>query len=413
MSAVLKRLYYIGFHVLQGQQLASHLVQRFGFELFAIREAERKRQQAFRRGDAIFVVNEEQELTGKNFSSSDLPSDCCKHKGILYDVNLQYRVSTASNICFEVDDVPGISRNLQEKGCKILIPPSTEADENGFVTYSVVRSIVGNVSHTLLDRSQYGGPFLPGFYEVEVALKKCQKEKETVHFDHITYACPQGSSQAVLDWYKNCFGFERFFIHQQDDAVEGFRIQGEDIGLRLTTMQYSDDRLSLFEHDCKFVLAESLPRQRMGQVDTFLQQHEGAGIQHVALYTTDIVSTAAAMAKSGVSFFKPPVSYYNEKSKEKEIQQVGQDLQLLKDYGILLDATIDDEGQDNSPSMLEKQYLMQIFTKPLFTEETFFIELIERHGAAGFGERNVRALWKSVQDYMDRQQGPTLLENEA
>ncbi|XP_034270822.1 4-hydroxyphenylpyruvate dioxygenase-like protein [Pantherophis guttatus] len=413
MSAVLKRLCYIGFHVLQGQQLASHLMQRFGFELFAIRETERKRQQAFRRGDAIFVVNEERELTEKKFSSSDLPSDCYKHKRILYDVNLQYRVSTASNICFEVEDVPGISRNLQEKGCKILIPPTTEADENGFVTYSVVMSIVGNVSHTLLDRSQYGGPFLPGFCEVEVSPKKFQKEKETVHFDHITYACLQGSSQAVLDWYKNCFGFQRFFIHHQDDAAEGFRIQGEDMGLRLTAMQYSDDRLSPFEPDCKFVLAESLPRQRMGQVDTFLQQHEGAGIQHVALYTTDIVSTAAAMAKSGVSFFKPSASYYNEKSKEKEMQQIGQDLQLLKDYGILFDATIADKGQDSSPSLLEKQYLMQIFTKPLFTEETFFIELIERHGAAGFGEGNVRALWKSVQDYMDQQQRPTLLENKA
>ncbi|XP_070604949.1 4-hydroxyphenylpyruvate dioxygenase-like protein [Erythrolamprus reginae] len=410
MSGVLKRLCYIGFHVLQGQQLANHLVQRFGFELFAIREAERKRQQAFRRGDAIFVVNEERELSEKNCPSSDLPSDCSKHKRILYDVNLQYGVSTASNICFEVEDVPGLSRNLQEKGCNILIPPTMEADENGFVTYCVVMSIVGNVSHTFLDRSHYGGPFLPGF--CEVSPKKFQ-EKETVHFDHITYACLQGSSQAVLGWYKTCFGFQRFFIHHQDDAVEGFRIQGENMGLRLTAMRYDDDRRSPFVPDCKFVLAESLPSQKMGQVDTFLQQHEGAGIQHVALYTTDVVRTAAAMAKSGVSFFKPPVSYYDEKSKEEEMQQVGQDLQLLKDYGILLDATIGGKGQDNSPSLLEERYLMQIFTRPLFTEETFFLELIERHGAAGFGEGNVRALWKSVQDYMDQQRRPILLGNEA
>ncbi|KAM6457447.1 4-hydroxyphenylpyruvate dioxygenase-like protein isoform 1-T2 [Liasis olivaceus] len=395
MSAVLKRLYYIGFHVPQGQQLANHLVQKFGFELFATREAEWKRQQAFRRGDAVFVVNEKREPTRRKI----LPSDYSKHKRILYDVNLQYRVSTASNICFEVEDVPGISQNLLEKGCEVLIPPTTEADENGFVTFSVVRSIVGNVSHTLLDRSQYCGPFLPGF--CEVAPKKFQ-ERETTHFDHITYACPQGSSQAVLDWYRKCFGFQRFFIHQQDDAAEGYRIQGAEVGLRLTAMQYIDHGLSLFEHDCKFVLAESLPKQKRNQVDTFLQEHDGAGIQHVALYTTDIVGTAAAMAKSGVNFFKPPLSYYSEKSKEEEIQQVGQDLQLLKDYGILLDAKIGDKGQ-TSPGMFEKQYLMQIFTKPLFTEETFFIELIERCGATSFGEGNIRALWKSVQNYMDQQ----------
>ncbi|XP_063156185.1 4-hydroxyphenylpyruvate dioxygenase-like protein [Candoia aspera] len=399
MSTVLKRLCYIGFHVLQGQQLANHLVQGLGFELFATRDTEWKRQQAFQRGDAVFVVNERRELTGRKFS----PSDCFQHKGILYDVNLQYRVSTASNICFEVEDVLGISQNLLEKGCKILIPPTTEADENGFVTYSVVRSIVGNVSHTLLDRSHYCGPFLPGFCEIEVAPKRFQEERETTHFDHITYACPQGSSQAVLDWYKNCFGFQRFFIHQQDDAAEGYQIQGEDVGLRLTAMQYSDDGSSLFERDCKFVLAESLLQQRRNQVDTFLEKHDGAGIQHVALYTTDIVGTAAAMAKSGVNFFKPPSSYYSEKCKQEEIQQVGQDHQLLKAYGILLDTKIGDKGQNNSPGMLEKQYLMQIFTKPLFTEETFFIELIERYGATGFGEGNVRALWKSVQNYMDQQ----------
>uniref|UniRef100_A0A8D2INH8 4-hydroxyphenylpyruvate dioxygenase n=1 Tax=Varanus komodoensis TaxID=61221 RepID=A0A8D2INH8_VARKO len=362
MSALLNRLCHVGFHVHEGQQLVSNLVHKFGFELFASRIAEWSRQLAVRRGDVVFLVNEK------------LKPD----KGILYDVDLQHIVSTASNICFETEDVPGISQSLQERGCQILIPPTTVTDEVGHVTYSVVRSIVGNVSHTLLDRSEYCGPFLPGFHVVEGAPKKFQEPREVMRFDHITYACPQGTSQAVLNWYKHCFGFHRFLIHQRDNAAEGYRIQGAGVGLRLTAMQYNGNGFTSPDHDCKFVLAESLPEHGNNQVDTFLKQHGGAGIQHVALYTKDIVGTAATMIKSGVNFFKPPSSYYNQKNKEQEIWRAGQDLQFLKDNGILLDP-----------------YLMQIFTEPLFTEETFFLELIQRCRARGFGEGNVRALWQS------------------
>uniref|UniRef100_A0A8D2IP34 4-hydroxyphenylpyruvate dioxygenase n=1 Tax=Varanus komodoensis TaxID=61221 RepID=A0A8D2IP34_VARKO len=361
MSALLNRLCHVGFHVHEGQQLVSNLVHKFGFELFASRIAEWSRQLAVRRGDVVFLVNEKLKPVG-----GEVPP---------------HIVSTASNICFETEDVPGISQSLQERGCQILIPPTTVTDEVGHVTYSVVRSIVGNVSHTLLDRSEYCGPFLPGFHVVEGAPKKFQEPREVMRFDHITYACPQGTSQAVLNWYKHCFGFHRFLIHQRDNAAEGYRIQGAGVGLRLTAMQYNGNGFTSPDHDCKFVLAESLPEHGNNQVDTFLKQHGGAGIQHVALYTKDIVGTAATMIKSGVNFFKPPSSYYNQKNKEQEIWRAGQDLQFLKDNGILLDA---------------EPYLMQIFTEPLFTEETFFLELIQRCRARGFGEGNVRALWQSV-----------------
>ncbi|XP_053103654.1 4-hydroxyphenylpyruvate dioxygenase-like protein [Hemicordylus capensis] len=400
MPALLNRLSHIGFHIPEGQQLASTLMRKFGFEPLAERVTKWCRQLACRRGTAVFVINERLKSVREDvtpvFSSSH-----CKDKEVLYDVDPQYAVGTASNICFETEDVSGISQSLQERGCQILIPPTNIADENGCVTYAVVRSVLGNISHTLLDRSQYRGPFLPGFHTVQGLPKETQGSKVT-HFDHITYVCSKGSSQAVLDWYKNCFGFQRFHIHQQDDVAEGYRIQGDGVGLRLTGMQYSGSGLKQLDHDCKFVLAESLSDQSKNQVDTFLEQHGGAGIQHVALYTADIIGTASAMANSGANFFKPPLAYYSEKSKEQEIQQVGQDPQLLKNYGILLDAEVGRGGVKRGPGLHGKPYLMQIFTKPLFPEETFFLELIERCGATGFGERNVRALWQSVQIYMDK-----------
>ncbi|XP_048354150.1 4-hydroxyphenylpyruvate dioxygenase-like protein [Sphaerodactylus townsendi] len=396
-----KQLCYIGFHVPEKQQLAKNLVQKFGFELFAARVTASSKQLALRRGAAVFIVNE--RLKAAREVPPKFSSDPCKDQRFLYDVDLKHAVSTASNICFEMENVPGVSQSLQEQGCQILIPPTNVADEGGCVTYAVVRSILGNISHTLLDRSQYCGLFLPGFLGVEGSSKDFRRDREVTHFDHITYACTPGSSQAILDWYKKCFGFQRFFVHQQDAAAEGYSIRGAGMGLRLTAMHCSGSGLTQLDHDCKLVLAESLPQQRKNQVDTFLEQHGGAGIQHVALYTSDIIRTAAAMAKSGASFVEPPITYYSDNNRAKEMQQVGQDPQLLEHYGILLDSEVAEESSSISPGVHGKQYLMQIFTKPLFAEDTFFLELIERSGAIGFGERNIRALWQAVQNYMDKQ----------
>lgn len=149
-----------------------------------------------------------------------------------------------------------------------------------------------------------------------------------------------------------------------EDIDEGFVVNQEGVGLRLTAMQYwkcSKAGISLpfpdkKEPDCKFVIAESLPHEGTttrltfqiilqfivvtaseciathilgrNQVDTFLEQHRGAGVQHVALYTKNIVSTAHAMAEAGVQFFSPPPAYYTEVCtrliaiREKEVQKV-------------------------------------------------------------------------------------------
>uniref|UniRef100_A0A8C4WEC7 4-hydroxyphenylpyruvate dioxygenase n=1 Tax=Gopherus evgoodei TaxID=1825980 RepID=A0A8C4WEC7_9SAUR len=272
----------------------------------------------------------------------------------------------ASNVCFEVQDVPTVSQSLQERGCPLAIPPTDVTDSGGSVTYCVVRSVVGNISHTLLDCSRYRGAFLPGFRAMGDVPEGLRDPAEATHFDHITYACSRGSTQAVLDWYQHCFGFQRFIMNRQGDVAEGYRIHGHGVGLRLTAMRYRKGSEPRLVDDCKFVLAESLPEPGKNQVDAFLEQHGGAGIQHVALYTTDIVSTARALAQAGVRFVEPPQAYYSEAGKAEEIRAAGQDPWLLSQHGILLDT----------------EYLMQIFTKPIFPEETFFLELIEQTNPA-------------------------------
>ncbi|NXW43003.1 HPDL protein, partial [Nyctiprogne leucopyga] len=384
MTALLSRPCFISLHVPYRQGWAQDLANTFRFQPVAVRETPRVQQLALRRGSAVFLVNKRLEPGPASISSHDF----------LYDVDPQPTLGTASNVCFEVDDVPGLCKKLQSQGCSLLVPPTEVRDDGGSVTYGVASSIVGNVSHTLLDRSRYCGPFLPGFQPIQGAPSITGDGIDITHFDHITYVCPRGGARAALDWYQHCFGFRRFLLNPRERPAEGYVLGGQGVGMLLLALQ------SAQAHGCKLVLAESLSEDSANQVDTFLEQHGGAGIQHVGLRTTDIVTTTRALQQGGARFFTPPATYYSQGGKAEEIREAGQDPRTLAELGILLDTTAPgDKGQPgadatDSPS---QEYLMQIFTHPIFSEETFFLELIDRRGALGFGEGNIRALWKAVQ----------------
>ncbi|XP_029383350.1 4-hydroxyphenylpyruvate dioxygenase-like protein [Echeneis naucrates] len=427
MAAYLSRLHHISLHVSNVEKIANDLVSKFKFNLFATRMTDRSRQLAFRKGAAVFLVSERPTrrspvgLNEQPGSTHTYPHvNAGKTKRVdplrcLYDVSPHYSVDTVSNVCFEVDNVERSFEALRHLGCNFLVPPTTVQDEGGVVTYSVVKSIVGNVCHTLIDRTKYEGNFLPGFDDVG---KDCSSEEEDMscpitHFDHITYACPRKTTQQVMRWYERLFGFQRFFIDSEEDVEEGFVINQEGIGLRLTAMEYwkcskagivlpSVDKK---EPDCKFVIAESLPEQGTNQVDTFLEEHRAPGIQHIGLYTKNIVSTAHAMAGAGVQFFSPPPTYYTKVGKQQEIEAAGHNPQMLAQHGILLDTDLYQDPLSQKASSENRRYLLQVFTKPIFAEDTFFLELIERRGATGFGEGNIKALWRSVQAYMENERG--------
>ncbi|CAM4712716.1 unnamed protein product [Leuciscus chuanchicus] len=409
MAAYLKRLHHISLHASNVDKVVHELVSRFQFNVFAARLTDRAKQLALRRGSAVFVVNERpnEPVTGPQSRAwSSVTARDHQDLKCLYGAHAHYPVDTVSNVCFEVESVERASRALRDQGlCEFLQPPTEVRDARGRVCFSVLRSAVGNVCHTLIDCSRYRGLFLPGFSAVEPGSQTAYPAHCPIsHFDHITYACPRGSTAHITRWYQQNFGFQRFFIDRDEDEEEGYVLDHDGIGLRLTALEYRERSESGITPssrdeewpDCKFVIAESLPEQGSNQVDSFLDQHRGAGVQHIGLYTDNIVTTAHTLRLAGVQFYSPPPAYYTEVGKQQEILDAGLDPHTLSQYGILLDTDV--HTHTDSRITPSQRLLLQVFTKPLFGDNSFFLELIERRGASGFGEGNIRALWRSVQN---------------
>jgi 4-hydroxyphenylpyruvate dioxygenase len=137
----------------------------------------------------------------------------------------------------------------------------------------------------------------------------------------------------------------------------------------------------------KFPLNEPAEGKRKSQIDEYLEFYGGPGAQHIAVATRDIVGTVEALMARGVEFLRTPDSYYDEVP--ERVGSIDEDLADLRRLGILVDR--DDEG-----------YLLQIFTKPVGDRPTVFFEVIERHGARGFGDGNFKALFEAIEREQER-----------
>jgi 4-hydroxyphenylpyruvate dioxygenase len=137
----------------------------------------------------------------------------------------------------------------------------------------------------------------------------------------------------------------------------------------------------------KFPINEPAAGKRKSQIDEYLEFYGGPGAQHIAVATRDIVRTVELLRARGVEFLMTPAAYYDDVP--QRIGEIEEDLDDLRRLGILVDR--DDEG-----------YLLQIFTKPIGDRPTMFFEVIERHGARGFGDGNFKALFEAIEREQER-----------
>src|SRR6478672_11327718 len=241
----------------------------------------------------------------------------------------------------------------------------TEPHDAGGVRLASIETY-GETLHTFVDRSKYDGVFLPGYEPVD---GETPEEERLLAIDHIVGNVELGAMEKWVEYYERVFGMTEM-IHFSDEAIST-----EYSALMSKVVTDGKGRV-------KFPINEPAEGKRKSQIDEYLDFYRGAGAEPIAGSTTDIVGTVEELTRRGVGFLPIPESYYAEVP--ERIGEIDEDLADLKRLGILVDR--DDEG-----------YLLQIFTKPLGDRPTIFFEIIERHGAKGFGEGNFKALFEAIE----------------
>ncbi|MDX6328984.1 MAG: 4-hydroxyphenylpyruvate dioxygenase [Streptomycetaceae bacterium] len=274
-----------------------------------------------------------------------------------------------TDLAIEVPDVDRAVAHAREQGATVLSEPHDLTDEYGTVRLAALATY-GQTRHTLVDRSGYTGPFLPGFTEHGPLFHAKPAGHPKRYFQAVDHCV--GNVERMEEWV----GFY--------NRVMGFTNMKEFIGDDIAT-EYSalmSKVVASGNHRVKFPINEPAAGTRKSQIDEYLEFYGGPGVQHLALATGDIVASVRAMGEMGVEFLDTPDTYYDTLGEWVGDTRVPVD--TLRELKILADR--DEDG-----------YLLQIFTKPLQDRPTVFFELIERHGSLGFGKGNFKALFEAIE----------------
>jgi 4-hydroxyphenylpyruvate dioxygenase len=286
------------------------------------------------------------------------------------------------DIALGVPDVDRAYRHAIEHGATGLAEPAELTDEHGTVRVAAIATY-GETRHTLVDRSRYQGPFLPGFVARTPIVDRgpaVAAGREPKRFfqavDHVVGNVELGHMDEWVEFYHRVMGFTNMAEFIGDDIATEYSA--------LMSKVVADGSRKV-----KFPLNEPALSRRKSQIDEYLEFYCGPGAQHVALATGDILASVDAMRAAGVDFLVTPDSYYDDPALRARIGKVRVPIEQLKARGILVDR--DEDG-----------YLLQIFTKPVQDRPTFFFELIERHGSLGFGKGNFKALFEAIEREQER-----------
>jgi 4-hydroxyphenylpyruvate dioxygenase len=274
-------------------------------------------------------------------------------------------------IALSVPDATRAYEHAIAHGARGIETPYECSDEHGTVQLASVGTY-GETRHVFVERSGYTGAFLPGYERRGVADQG--PDGLFVGIDHVVGNVELGHMDEWVGYYERVFGMTEL-IHFSDEAIST-----EYSALMSKVVTDGSGKI-------KFPINEPATGKRKSQIEEYLDFYRGAGVQHIALTTTDIVATVDELTRRGVEFLSIPGSYYADVP--ARIGEIAEDVADLARLGILVDR--DEEG-----------YLLQIFTKPVGDRPTVFFEVIERHGARGFGDGNFKALFQALEREQDR-----------
>ena len=265
-----------------------------------------------------------------------------------------------------VEDATKAWEETTKRGAKSYMEPTVKEDEHGKVVRSGIHTY-GETVHIFVERKEYNGLFLPGYQKWESHYNPAPVGLKFI--DHMVGNVDWNEMNKWCEFYAKVMGFAQIISFDDKD------ISTEYTALMSKVMSNGNGRI-------KFPINEPAEGKKKSQIEEYIQFYNGAGVQHIAVATDDIVATVSAMRERGVEFLYVPENYYDDLL--ERVGEIDEDVEVLKQHGILIDR--DDEG-----------YLLQLFTKPVLDRPTMFFEIIQRKGAQSFGKGNFKALFEAIE----------------
>jgi 4-hydroxyphenylpyruvate dioxygenase len=270
------------------------------------------------------------------------------------------------NVALWVDDATKSFEETTKRGAEVAFEPYTISDANGEVTLSGIKTY-GETVHIFVERSKYDGPFMPGYKKWESTYNPSSAGLK--YIDHMVGNVDWGEMNKWVEFYAKVMGFAQLVSFDDKD------ISTEYTALMSKVMTNGNGRI-------KFPINEPAEGKKKSQIEEYIDFYNGAGVQHIAVATDNILETIDRLNDNGVEFLYVPDSYYDDLL--ERVGDIEEDIEELRKRGILVDR--DDEG-----------YLLQLFTKPVSDRPTLFFEIIQRKGAQSFGKGNFKALFEAIE----------------
>lgn len=351
-------VYWVG----NAKQAAAYYTTKFGFEYVAYKGLETKERQIVAhviKKNKIFLEFQSSYQAEDPFGMGD---------------HLKKHGDGVRDIAFTVEDAKLTFETAKARGAVVVRELTTLKDEHGEVILGTVRTY-GDTTHTFVQRNNYKGIYLPGYHphHLKEVLNSVFEPVEFEVIDHCVGNQAVGDMEPTAEWYEKMLDFHRFW--SVDDSI----IHTDYSSLK--SIVVAD-----FDEVVKMPINEPANGKRKSQIQEYVDFYYGAGVQHIAFRTRDIIKTITLLRQRGVEFLDIPPAYYKnlrENLKHSKIQ-VKEDLDEIEKLKILVD--FDDQG-----------YLLQLFTKPVEDRPTLFYEFIQRENHQGFGAGNFRALFVCIE----------------
>ncbi len=269
-----------------------------------------------------------------------------------------------------VDDARKSYEETTKRGAKSYVEPYEIEDSNGKAVISGIHTY-GETIHLFIERGEYEGPFLPGYRAYDTKAKSADTGLKFI--DHMVGNVGWNEMNKWVEFYGKVMGFAQLVSFDDKDISTDYT------ALMSKVMSNGNGRI-------KFPINEPAKGKKKSQIEEYIDFYNGAGVQHIALATDNIIETVTQLRDRGVEFLYVPETYYDDLL--DRVGEIDEELEPLKELGVLVDR--DDEG-----------YLLQIFTKPVLDRPTMFFEIIQRKGAQSFGKGNFKALFEAIEREQD------------